>query len=452
MSFVRAPALAGTFYPATAEALRGQIAAMLNAAPPPAAEAPKAIIAPHAGTIYSGPTAALAYARLLPARARITRVVMIGPAHRLAFRGIAASTAESFSTPLGEVPIDRQAIARIAGLPNVGVLDQAHEMEHCIEIHLPFLQMVLERFSLVPLVAGQATPEQAAAVFARLWGGEETLLVASSDLSHYHEYGEARRIDAATADAIERLDPAPIGYDQACGRTGVNGLLLLARQQGLRVERVDLRNSGDTAGPRDRVVGYGAWAFYEPSDPEARLRRDGRVLLAAARQAIALALEGRRPVAPDPRTLPAGLAANGAAFVTLKRDGRLRGCIGSPAPYRPLAIDVIENALAAAFSDPRFPPLTRDEQAGIEVSLSILTPQQPMTFADEADLLTQLRPGIDGLVIADGDKRALFLPSVWEMIPGKVEFLRQLKLKAGMTADHWSPGFAAARFQAVEVK
>lgn len=259
---IRTPAVAGTFYPADRRELQAQIRAFLNAVAP-AGPAPKAIIAPHAGYVYSGPIAASVYARLHAARGAISRVVLLGPSHYVGFQGLAVSTADGFETPLGRIPIDKQAVEKVLELPEVGYLDQAHAREHSLEVHLPFLQEVLGEFSLVPIAVGDAGPEQIGAVIEALWGGPETLIVISSDLSHYHDYDTARRLDAETTRAIENLRFEDVGNDQACGRNPIRGLLWVARRRGLREETLDLRNSGDTAGPRDRVVGYGAYAFGE---------------------------------------------------------------------------------------------------------------------------------------------------------------------------------------------
>jgi len=222
---------------------------------------PKALIVPHAGYVFSGPVAASAYIRLAALRERVRRVVLFGPAHRVAFRGIAVSSADAFETPLGRVEIDREAVSEALALPHVHILDRAHTEEHSLEVQLPFLQTVLGEFRLVPLLVGDATPQEVESVIETLWGGDETFLLVSSDLSHYLSYEAARRVDRETTRAIEQLDPEEIGYDQACGRVPVQGLLLAARRRGLRVTTLDLRNSGDTAGPRDTVVGYGAYVF-----------------------------------------------------------------------------------------------------------------------------------------------------------------------------------------------
>lgn len=261
MASVRTPAVAGLFYPADARVLDAEVRGYL-AATDAAGPAPKAMIAPHAGYVYSGPVAASAYAWLTAGRGIVSRVVLLGPAHRVPFKGLAASGARAFETPLGDVPVDVDAVKRILALPQVALFDDAHRMEHSLEVHLPFLQRVLDNFSVVPLVVGDATAEEVAEVIDLLWGGVETVIVISSDLSHYHDYDTARRLDAATSRAIEALRPDDISPEQACGRLAIQGLLRAARTHGLHTKTVDLRNSGDTAGPSNEVVGYGAWVLH----------------------------------------------------------------------------------------------------------------------------------------------------------------------------------------------
>jgi MEMO1 family protein len=258
---IRPAAVAGQFYPGDRQTLRTSVSRLLAAAPTSAKPAPKALIAPHAGYIYSGQVAAAAFAALRDNTQAITRVVVIGPAHYVPVRGIAVPTADAFETPLGRVPVDREALSAIADLPFVVTADAPHAPEHALEVELPFLQALLGSFAVVPLLVGDAASRQVAAVLRRLWGGPETLIVVSSDLSHYHGYDIARRLDAATADAIERGDWESLGPDQACGFLAVAGLLLEAHPHGLAAQQLALCNSGDTAGSRDRVVGYGAWMF-----------------------------------------------------------------------------------------------------------------------------------------------------------------------------------------------
>lgn len=260
MEHLRQPAVSGTFYPSDPGELRDMIRGFLKDAKPTGAR-PKAIIAPHAGFIYSGPIAGSAYARLGLGRAAIRRVILLGPSHRVAFRGLAVSSAEGFATPLGTVPVDREGIKSILELPFVRTFDAAHESEHSLEVQIPFLQEILGSFTLVPIVVGDADPAEVDAVLERLWGGEETAIVISSDLSHYQGYATAKRLDQTTSAAIKALNPEAIGPESACGCLPVRGLLVAARHRGLNAEILDVRNSGDTAGDKTRVVGYGAYAF-----------------------------------------------------------------------------------------------------------------------------------------------------------------------------------------------
>jgi AmmeMemoRadiSam system protein B len=259
----RAPAVAGSFYPADATELESAVAGYLAAVPNlrEPSRAPKALIVPHAGFVYSGPVAASGYARIARLRNSIRRVVLLGPSHRVALRGLAVSGADAFVTPMGAVPLDRPAIDRVLTLPQVQLLEEAHRAEHSLEVQLPFLQVQLAEFCLVPLAVGDATPEEVDEVIEQLWGGTETLIVVSSDLSHYYDYETARDLDAATSRAIEALDPGGLNSESACGRVPARGLLLAAKRHALSVETVDLRSSGDTAGNRHEVVGYGSYVF-----------------------------------------------------------------------------------------------------------------------------------------------------------------------------------------------
>jgi AmmeMemoRadiSam system protein B len=262
MNDIRPAAVAGLFYPSAPAMLADTVRACLDGAARPAVPSPrpKALIVPHAGYVYSGPIAAGAYVRLSDARGAIHRVVILGPTHRVAVRGLALPSARAFATPLGSVEVDREAVALLAGLPQVVESGAAHALEHSLEVQLPFLQAVLGAFRIVPLAVGDASTREVAEVLDRLWGGPETLVVVSSDLSHYHPYAEARAIDRASAERILALDGS-LDHDEACGATPINGLLLCARRRGLVPELIDLRNSGDTAGDRTRVVGYASFAF-----------------------------------------------------------------------------------------------------------------------------------------------------------------------------------------------
>jgi AmmeMemoRadiSam system protein B len=260
---VRPPAVAGRFYPRETHELSRLVGALLSGAGARAGPIPKALIVPHAGYVFSGPIAASAYARWLGARGVIQRVVMLGPSHFVEVEGLATVSVRAFATPLGEVPVDAAAVASALTLPQVGVMDESHATEHSLEVQLPFLQSALGDFKLVPFAVGEANSKQIGEVLELLWGGPETGIVVSSDLSHYHDAPTARRLDCATAEAIEAMEPDRIREFGACGRAPIRGLLEAARRRGLSASTLDLRNSSDTAGPRNRVVGYGAFAFAE---------------------------------------------------------------------------------------------------------------------------------------------------------------------------------------------
>jgi AmmeMemoRadiSam system protein B/AmmeMemoRadiSam system protein A len=444
MTSVRAPAVAGMFYPGDPEDLDRSVAHLLGT--PPAEPSPfKAIVAPHAGYPYSGPVAGTAYAAVRHLAGQIRRVVLLGPAHRVGFRGIAAPGADGLATPLGTIPVDRAAIATVLDLPGVQVLDQAFAGEHALEVHLPFLQHIFPGVGVVPLLVGDTRPELVDRVLERLWGGPETLIVISSDLSHYQDYETARRLDLETSQAIEALQGHRLNGHFACGFLPLSGLLRRAVALDLRATTLDLRNSGDTAGGRDQVVGYGAYGFEYAAT--ARLPDSGRTrLLEAARQALAIAAETGRVMAVDPADYPLALRAVRRTFVTLTRNGQLRGCIGTLTATNPLVVDLVENAFRAGMQDPRFGAVTPEEVAEIAVSISILSHPRPIAFTGEAHLLEQLRPEVDGLILRDGNRQALFLPKVWHDLPMPAQFLRQLKLKAGLAPDQASATLQALRF------
>jgi len=435
MQKVRPAAVAGLFYSDQATVLQNEVTAFLAQAQQRSSkltdQVPKAIIVPHGGYVYSGATAALAYERLRPARSRIRRVVLLGPVHRVPVPGLALPGVDRFETPLGCVDIDQHAVNAIVPMRQVLTSLAAHAQEHSLEVQLPFLQSVLDDFKLLPLAVGDATPEQVAQVLEVLWGGDETLLVISSDLSHFLPYPTAQAVDQETVRHILALD-ATLTHRQACGGTPVNGLLLAAQRHQLQADLLALCNSGDTAGDKDRVVGYASVVFTPAcaSDQPA-----GPVMLSIARAAIARAL-GQALQAPEDAPW---LQAPGACFVTLTQRGQLRGCVGSLAHHRTLLADLQSNAVAAALHDTRFAPLTLAELSRTNVEVSLLSPLRPLHFDNEAQALAQLQPGIDGVVLECQGRRSTFLPQVWEQLPQVADFMAHLKRKAGLPADFWSP-------------
>ncbi len=448
MKSTRPAAVAGLFYPGDPVELRHAVTDLLeNAKRGEPLRAIKALIVPHAGYIYSGPVAASAYARLAGQRDRIRRVVLLGPAHRVYVRGLALPEAERFATPLGDVDLDREGMHLLKDLPQVIQSAAAHQMEHSLEVQLPFLQQVLGDFQLLPLAVGEATAAEVAEVLEKLWGGSETLIVISSDLSHFLPDALAREVDGGTADAILALD-SHLNHEQACGATPINGLLLVAKRHGLHPVMLDMCNSSDTAGEPERVVGYAAFAFAAEGDTDRPDAERGATLLELARSEIASKLwEGAA------KTFDAAwLKVPGATFVTLTRKGELRGCVGSLEAHRPLEIDVRENAVAAAFRDPRFMPLTRGEFDDVRVEVSVLSPSEPIEARDETEALAALRPHVDGVVFEYGHHRSTFLPQVWEQLPEPDAFLAYLKRKAGLPMDFWAEQVRLSRYTVTKWK
>ena len=385
--------------------------------------------------------------------------MILGPCHRVAVNGLALPSTEVFATPLGEVPLDMDGVTSIVALPQVEIFNDTHIEDHSLEVHLPFLQKVLSAFSIVPLIVGQASPEQVAEVLETLWGGPETLILISSDLSHYLAYDRAKALDDQTRQAIEQLDAEALSSEQACGRHSIKGLLQLARQKGLTVKTADVRNSGDTAGTKDRVVGYGSWYFEEGGSGTTTkddfgaatrelLATHGQTLLHVAAAAILTHLNKTGSMKLSLNEFDEPLRNHGACFVSLNKDNQLRGCIGSIQAWRPLITDVAENACKAAFQDRRFKKLTKTEieKNAIAMSISVLSPQTLLSFKDEAEFLSQLQPGIDGIVLQEGKRRGVFLPVVWEQLPEPEKFLSHLKRKAGLEEDYWSDTIQAWRY------
>jgi len=443
---LQAAGVAGMFYPADAGALaRGVDASLAKAAPPPLA--PKAVIAPHAGHVYSGDIAGAAYKLLQQRKGEIKRVVLLGPNHRVPLRGVALSPADAWATPFGPLPVNTQTRDGLGGQPGVVVSPQPFVNEHSLEVHLPFIHRALGEVEIVPILVGEAPTEFVSSLLEALWGGPETAIIISSDLSHFHDYDTCRTKDEETSCGIERLQPAICVGDRACGFYSVRGLIDQAQRRDLRVTALDVRNSGDTYGKRDRVVGYGSFAFEYAYRAQLDIGAR-RSLIELAREVVRNAAinGGKIPHLNVNGTLPRPLLAQRATFVTLTIGGQLRGCRGSLIPHRPLFLDVAENAMRSAFGDPRFPPLKLEEWERLDFDISILSTPRRIACPSQAELVRSLRPDIDGLIIRAGERQALLLPSVWKHIPDPAEFVRQLKLKSGFQEGEWPQSMEAYRF------
>ncbi len=456
----RPAALAGTWYPADPAQLRAGVEGFLARVKPETPHGrPAVLIAPHAGHAYSGQVAAHAFA-LLKDRP-VKTVIMVGPSHRARFQGVSLDTRD-YQTPLGLVPTDRKLAGEIMAAGGKGFSNrpEVHTDEHCLEIELPFLQAVLNDFRIVPIIMGsqdQGTCRALAdALTEVLRRRGDAVVLISTDLSHFHTGEEARALDRVILDRVEKLDPDGLyrdlaaGRAEACGGGGLVAGLMTARSMGADKGRVlAYAHSGDVTGDNSRVVGYMSAVFELPeSRPQARsgvdlglTKDEQRLLLEIARRSVEAGLKGESYSPPD--ELPPGLIRPGGAFVTLKRHGELRGCIGRLESDQPLAVVTAEMAVQAAFSDPRFPPLTRSELDGLTVEISVLTP-----FERVVDV-AGIQVGVHGLMIVHGHSRGLLLPQVpveWNW--NRDEFLEQTCRKAGLPRDAWRRGAEIYRFSA----
>jgi AmmeMemoRadiSam system protein A len=453
---VRAPAVAGLFYPADKTILSQTIDGLLEGAPAHHIAHLKGLVCPHAGYPYSGPTAAIAYKTLIGRE--VQTVVILGPSHYAAFQGASVPNVDAYQTPLGTVLISEKAQQLVKTSPFVweprclvqrpawwqqsskpapaAGEDTADTWEHSVEVQVPFLQKTLKNFKILPVVFGEVDPEQAAKVLAGV-SDDKTIIVASSDLSHYHPYDEAKGLDTRCVKAVCDLNIDEMKSQEACGKMPILTLMYLAREKGWKAQLLDYRNSGDTSGDKSQgVVGYSAIAFYEPV-PQNFGVTERKFLLDLARTTLArVATNGSLPEV-SAKNVSAKLSETKGCFVTLTENGELRGCIGNILPQEALYQAVVDNARNAANRDPRFQPVRPDEVNRIKIEISVLTEPQPLRFNSPDDLLGKLQPYEDGVVLQIDSRGATFLPQVWEQIPDKVEFLNHLAQKAGCAPDDW---------------
>ena len=455
---VRRPAVAGQFYPGDSATLRRDVEKYIaGGSPLPAA--PRIIISPHAGYVFSGPVAGKGFATV---DKNTKTVIVLGPPHRAPVRGIAVPEAAWFETPLGKVEVDRERIQKLLKKPMAYKDERAHAQEHSLEVQIPFLQVRLGTFKIVPLLVHDVDPQKAADIIFPLIDSH-TLVVASSDFSHYLDQSAARRTDdASITSIIEGRGEGPL---DACGEMPVRVCMALAEKMGLAPTLLDKRTSFETApqyGPGDRVVGYASIVYLPssaaekaaseaasegaseaaseaapPKNEKEGLSPDVKdFLLKLARQSLEASVKSAKP--PEPKDIPAITRENRGCFVTLTVGGELRGCIGYIEPIKPLYEAVIENAESAALADPRFPRVKPQELPSIKVEVSVLTKPAPLEYKDQQDILDKLEPGVDGVILQSGFRQSTYLPQVWEHFSGdKIRFLESLSMKGGMPADGW---------------
>jgi AmmeMemoRadiSam system protein A len=463
---VRQAAVAGLFYPANPTTLSAMIDDFLARANPPPVDHVRALVCPHAGYQFSGLTAAFAF-KLLAGR-DVRTAIVLGTSHNAALNGAYVTLANGYATPLGTVPISPKAreLAKakpfVTGrnfrvqrppwwrqspqtLPAFGE-DTPDTWEHSGEVQVPFLQKVLKDFSLVSITVGQADPaELADALDAQL--DNTTVIIASTDLSHYYPYDQAKAMDHRCVQAICNLDIPEASAQEACGKAGVLTVMHLAKRKGWQVKLLDCRNSGDTAGEKGQVVGYAAIAFYEPASGAApqttqatsmNFSKDERkFLLDLARRTVKEVVTTGKLPEVNPAGLSARLTELKGCFVTLIEGGQLRGCIGHILPQAPLVQAIMDSARSAALYDTRFSPVRPEELDKLEIEISVLTVPQPLAFSSWQDLLSKLQPHRDGVILKIGPRMATYLPQVWEQIPDKEAFMTSLAQKAGCRGDAW---------------
>lgn len=426
---IRKPAVSGRFYPGSPEELKASVRSYLDQAPYLDLPGIHGLVVPHAGYIYSGPTAGYGYKQLSDC---YDTVIIIGPTHYVPFRGASIPDYTHYETPLGLVKVSEIA-SNLKKVPPFTNVPEAHVQEHCLEVQLPFLQTVLTDFEVVPIVLGEVDPYEVATALSP-YCGERTLVIASSDLSHYHPYADAVNRDRICTEAVPALnfDQAPLC--EACGLEAMETLMYLAQMKGWQGKLLDYRNSGDTAGGKDQVVGYMAAAFYENALNE----EEQTFLLTLARQTLEEYLKDGTTPQVDEASVPERLKEKRACFVTLNKEGMLRGCIGNLTPEDMLYKSVMENAINAALRDPRFPPVTYRELSGITIEISVLSIPERILYESPEDLLKKIEG--KGVIISSGLNRATYLPQVWEQLPDPEEFISYLCSKAGLSPDFWQKG------------
>lgn len=456
----REPVVAGAFYPKDKDELSALIDSFTQKAQQtqidlPADKPLKALIMPHAGYVYSGLTAA--HASLALKGRHYTKVIIMGPDHRVGFSGAAISNVSAYATPLGEVPLHPDTSLLLQQSALFQSIGKSYDLEHSIEAEIPFLQKYLDQIKIIPIVMGRGDMDSYATAIGAIID-TDTLIVVSSDLSHYLPYSEAIQKDHETIKMIldfntEGLSKSP---NSACGVLPILTLMQIAVRQHWKPVLIYYNNSGDTAGDKTRVVGYATIAFYgdvpmKQENTSSELSKDkGEVLLKLARKTIAqkLGIPIQESSELEGSLKDATFQSRRGTFVTLKINHKLRGCIGNLNPDKTILDGVQDNAIHAAFQDPRFRPLSQNEFDNIDIEISLLTEPQKLEFKDANDLLAKLRPNVDGVIIRKGMYSATFLPQVWEQLPRKEEFLEHLCSKAGLSARAWQePGLDVLTYQ-----
>lgn len=447
MSRIKNAAAAGRFYTGVRSELQLQLDQFAKNNRVDYEYESRAIIVPHAGYYYSGQLASEGF-QYLSKNAK--NVFIIAPSHYLPFHGLALSDFDQWSTPLGEISVNQEINKELIKDFGCKYLNEAFAEEHSAEVQVPFIQRELPDAKIIPILIGSADNKRIIEIISRYWEDPENAFVFSSDLSHFYSTEDAKKIDKQTAEMIETKFMEQFNPNQACGAAGVQALVGFAKNENYSLIRVGLKNSGDVTGDTKRVVGYGSWLLYEGETNEFLKKYFSEFIIGVCRKSIYAGFDDKPMEAFE--HIPEAFREDGACFVTLEKDGELRGCIGSIIAHRALIDDLIKNAYNSAFSDPRFSPMKKAEFKDLSISVSLLSTPEKMVFRDEADLLDKIEPFVDGIIIKDGFSQSVYLPSVWEQLPDKVLFLNSLKIKAGLTPTHFSSTFEAYKFRTEYIK
>lgn len=451
----KSPVFAGSFYPEKPEELTNLLNSFKQESQTNYKS--KAIIVPHAGIVYSGHAAMAGFQHLEPNE----NIFIIAPSHHESFNNIAFPEYTYFDTPLGSLEVNNRLIKELTETFPCIVANEIFDNEHSIEVQLPFIQNLFcphiqnamdfvkglkkRKFKIVPILVGNCDYRLISDIISANW--ENSSFVISSDLSHYFTQQECRQIDTYTATIIETGKLDFFQPQQACGLACIKGLVDFANNNDCTMIRAMMYNSGDVSRDKNKVVGYGSWYLYTNSRNVFIEKYYSKYVLDLVKQTIVASIKGEEFI---PHDIPPVLTEYGASFVTLKlKTGELRGCIGSVYPTKPLILDIIDNAKNAGFQDPRFEPLTVDELPNLQLSVSILSSIERINFKDERDLLSQIYP--HGVILAERDRRAVYLPIVWEQLPDRAVFLNSLKEKAGLAPDYFSRTLEAYKFEAAYI-
>lgn len=461
---IRYPIAVGTHYPRNGRELTKKTKELLEAAEgrlrPDRESFPKVIIIPHNAFLFSGMIAAGGFTYLQQLRPFVKRVILIGSSHQGNYFGISLSRARYWEMPDRRFEVDMELTEKLLKIQGIGFDDGAHEVESALEVQLPFISTIFrDDVKILPILVEDASIEQVSDLMDAVWGGPETVIVISTNLSSGKDADQIRKQDEKTAQILEKKDVGAIKKSMMCSPLPVSGLLAYASENGYLIKTLDLRTSADIFPASDKIMGFGAFGVYETAknseenkqEVEDILKEHQEALLRIAAQSIVSGFERGRPLRVRETRYAEELQQKGATFVSIYYNGALRGSAGSSEAERSILEDIAENAYAAAFSDFRFMPLSEEEIKDAEVSISFLTRPVPIRFKDEKDLLAKMRPKVDGLILRERSNKALFLPQVWESFSSRKEFLSLLKRKAGLPMDYWSPTLKVYRFEVIDI-